>query len=89
MATIYAVVRIDVTGETSYFDFHVYSKQTSNLEVIKAYAKEIKHKYPYCRIFVMSREKANQLHHKFIQKFEEEEKRKILVRYQEELRRYC
>lgn len=89
MATIYAVVRIYVNGEEAEWnDVHVYSKQTSNLEVIKNYAKEIKQKYPNDRVFVMSREKAHKVHHQFMKRYNEMVSKGIERLYQKELKKY-
>ena len=69
---IYAVVRTSkVLDEEGHF--HVYTKQTSNKEVIVAYAKEIQGKYPGCKVMIMTRENAkkNQLaYHKWIKEQE-------------------
>ena len=56
---IYVVIRatkvLDEQGE-----FHIYSKQTSNKEKIVAYAKKIQARYPWAKVMVMTREKAEE-----------------------------
>lgn len=63
MATIYAVVRVQTNlKECDEFNpVHVYTKQTSNLEVMKAYKEEIEAKYPWAKVYLVSREKAQQM----------------------------
>ena len=54
--TIYAVVRIDKVLRQ--FGCNVYAKQSSNLDTMKAYHKEISDKYPHCEVVLVSRESA-------------------------------
>ena len=62
MATIYAVVRVqNDMREVSINPVHVYSKQTSNLEIMKAYKEEIEGKYPWAKVYLVSREKAAEM----------------------------
>lgn len=67
---IYAVVRLDNNKEFN--SCHIYSKQTSNLGVMKAYYKEIKTKYPHCKVALVTRERAKEI---------EKEYRKWLDKY--------
>ena len=57
--TIYAIVKIDKLFNE--FSCHVYSKQTSNLSVMKAYKKEIQNKYPQDQVVLVSRERAREI----------------------------
>ena len=71
--TIYAVIRYPKQinrFSVKAFDFIVYTKQTSNLDKMKAYLKEIKGKYPEgYYIYLVSREKAKELHQKWIDRY--------------------
>ena len=61
---IYAVVaKNKVMTEPQ--DMWVYSKQTSNKEVMIAYAREIQARYPHKRVVLMTREKAKDPQRKF------------------------
>lgn len=58
--SIYAVVKI----EKPFDDFHcihIYSKQTSNLDVIKAYREELANRHPEADVRIMTRESAEKL----------------------------
>ena len=76
--TIYVVVRypkrINVWDVKS-SDFHIYSKQSSNLEVMRAYFREIKikHSNEYF-VHLMSREKAEKMANKWHDKYCKQEK---------------
>ena len=58
--TIYAILKIS-KHPTNYFDCHVYAKQTSNKEKMIEYAKELKQRFPYCKIYLLPREKAKEV----------------------------
>ena len=85
MATIYALVRIENTDEPDFNSFHIYSKQTSNFEIMKAYAKEIKHKYPKDRVVLMSRENAKKSYDKYMKVFRRFQDLTIEIGYQKAL----
>ena len=57
-------------------DMWVYTKQSSNKEVMVAYAKEIQARYPHKKVVLMTREKAREQQKKFYawRKQQEEEK---------------
>ena len=61
---IYAVVRIYDNKEDETLDCLVYSKQSSNKDVMKEYAREIAKKYQSCKIYLVSREKARGMKNK-------------------------
>lgn len=71
--TIYAVVcypkRIN-RFNVHYFDFRLYTKQTSNLEKMKAYFEEIKDKHgDWCHVHLVTREKAKELQKKWYDRY--------------------
>ena len=74
--TIYAVVSL-ATPCTEWFDLRVYSKQTSNIEIMKAYREEIKRKHPSCRVYLVSRERAKEIQNEFRQHLRNIENRKL------------
>ena len=74
--TIYAVVTL-ATPCTEWFDLRVYSKQTSNLEIMKAYKEEIKRKHPSCRVHLVTRERAKEIQKEFRQHLRDVENRKL------------
>ena len=57
-------------------DFHIYSKSTSNREVMVAYVQELQARYPHKKVYLMTREKAKEQQKKFYawRKAQEEEK---------------
>ena len=58
-------------------DMHVYSKQSSNKEVMVAYAKELQARYPDRRVVLMTREKAKEQQKKFYLWRKEQERAKL------------
>ena len=70
---IYAVVAMNKVM-TEPQDMWVYSKQTSNKEVMIAYAREIQARYPHKRVVLMTREKAKEQQRKFCLWRKEQEK---------------
>ena len=73
---IYAVVAMNKVM-TEPQDMWVYSKQSSNKEVMIAYAKEIQARYPSKRVVLMTREKAAEQQKKFYLWRKEQEKAKL------------
>ncbi len=73
---IYAVVAMSKVM-TEPQDMWVYSKQTSNKEVMIAYAREIQARYPSKRVVLMTREKAKEQQLKFAQWRKAQEKAKM------------
>ena len=69
-----AVVTSKVMTESQ--DFRIYSKSTSNKEVMMEYARELQARYPYKKVYLMTREKAKEQQKKFYiwRKQQEEEK---------------
>ena len=69
-----AVVTSKVMTEPQ--DFRIYSKSTSNREVMVEYARELQTRYPYKKVYLMTREKAREQQKKFYawRKQQEEEK---------------
>lgn len=59
MSTIYAVVRLDKVPHKN--GCHVYTKTTSNVEKMQAYAREIAARYPTSKIMLLPRDKAQQM----------------------------
>ncbi len=57
-------------------DFRIYTKSTSNKEVMMEYARELQARYPYKKVYLMTREKAREQQKKFYawRKQQEEEK---------------
>ena len=74
--SIYAVVKIHKPFLDA-FDFHIYSKQTSNLEVINAYKAEQELRHPNDDVLIMTRETAYALRKIIIQKMKEREKKNL------------
>lgn len=73
---IYAVVAMSkVMLEPQ--DMWVYTKQSSNKEVMVAYAKEIQARYPHKKVVLMTREKAKEQQKKFAMWRKEQEKAKL------------
>ena len=72
---IYAVVAMSKVM-TEPQDMWVYTKQSSNKEVMIAYAREIQARYPHKKVYLMTREKAKEQQKKFYawRKAQEEEK---------------
>jgi len=85
MATIYALVRVENTNEPDFNSFHIYSKQTSNFEVMKAYAKEIKGKYPKDKVVLMTRENAKKSYDKYMKVFHKYQELMAEIGYQKAL----
>lgn len=73
---IYAVVVMNKVM-VELHDYHIYSKQTSNKEVIIAYAKELQARYPNKKVRVMTRERAKEIQHQFYQWRQDQEKAKL------------
>lgn len=83
--TIYAVVRIDNNEEWN--SCHVYSKQTSNLEIMKDYVKEIAKKFPTCKVYLTSRENAKKIHKQFSEWYKKQEQLRWEIAFQNALRK--
>lgn len=75
---IYVVVAMSKVMRES-TDMWVYSKHSSNKEVMIAYAKEIQAKYPTKRVVLMTREKAKEQQRAFYL-WRQEQERLILER---------
>ena len=73
---IYVVVAMNKVM-TEPQDLYVYSKQTSNKEVMIAYAKEIQARYPHKRVVLMTREKAKEQQRKFYEWRKDQERAKM------------
>lgn len=73
---IYAVVAMSKVM-TEPQDMWVYSKQTSNKEVMIAYAREIQARYPSKKVVLMTREKAKEQQRKFHQWRKDQEQAKL------------
>lgn len=73
ISPIYAVVAMNKVM-TEPQDMRVYSKQSSNKEVMIAYAREIQARYPHKRVVLMTREKAKEQQRKFYLWRKEQEK---------------
>ena len=73
---IYAVVKTSKVLDEDGF-FHIYTKQTSNKEIITAYAKEIQGKYPGCKVMIMTRENAKKNQRAYHQWIKDREHAKI------------
>ena len=58
-------------------NFHIYSKQSSNKEVMIAYAKELQAKHPHKKVLLMTREKAKEQQKKFYYWRKEQEQAKL------------
>lgn len=74
--TIYAVVRCNPKMLEAW-DMNIYSKQSSNKEKMEAYAREIKARYPHCKVYLMPREKALEEQRKFYQWRKDQERAKM------------
>lgn len=61
--TIYAVVRYPAKWTGNYFHFNLYTKQTSNLEIMNEYHKDIQSKFPepHWRVVLVPRETAKKM----------------------------
>ena len=70
---IYAVVAMSKIM-TEPQDMWVYTKQSSNKEVMIAYAREIQARYPHKRVVLMTREKAKEQQRKFYEWRKDQEK---------------
>ena len=67
---IYAVVIYpkQITEYTESFEFRIYTKQTSNTEIMKAYYEEQKARHgKHCRVHLVTRETAKKMHDKWHQ----------------------
>ena len=73
---IYAVVAMNKIMVESH-DMRIYTKQSSNKEVMIAYAREIQVRYPSMRVMLMTREKANEQQRKFYQWRKDQERAKL------------
>ena len=73
---IYAVVAMNKVM-TEPQDMWVYSKQSSNKDVMVAYAKKIQARYPSKRVVLMTREKAQEQQKKFYLWRKEQERAKL------------
>lgn len=65
--TIYVVVKVDANIDHPHF--HIYSKRTSNREVMLEYKKEIMKKFPEYQVGLLSREKAKSEEKRFYEWF--------------------
>jgi hypothetical protein len=74
--TIYVVMRSKRYPKET-FDIHTYSRQTSNLEVMKKYRDEIQGKYPNWLVAVLPREQAKEIERKFHQHRKDIERKKL------------
>ena len=72
MATIYAVVTL--TKPINQFSCHVYSKQTSNIDIMQAYKEEIERKRPNSQVLLTSRENAKKIESDYYKWFKEWER---------------
>ena len=73
---IYVVVRTE-KKMTEPRDFYIYTKSSSNKEVMIAYAKEIQAKHPTRKVYLMTREKAKEQRQKFYQWYKANEAEKM------------
>ena len=64
---IYAVVRYPKQIKRSYvgYEFHIYSKQSSNKQKMMEYYHEIKNRYPSMRVHLVTRETAGNMNKKW------------------------
>lgn len=58
-------------------DFHIYSKNSPNREIMIAYAKEIQAKYPHKRVYIMTYGKAREQQIKFYDWRKEQERQRL------------
>ena len=79
--TIYAVVRCNPKMMEAW-DMNIYSKQSSNKEKMEAYAREIKARYPHCKVYLMPREKALAEQRKFYQWRKDQERAKMQKQFE-------
>lgn len=80
--TIYVVARLYSRPYPEQFDFHIYSKQSSNREKIREYRDEIRAKFPDCQVVLTTREKAEVMKREWWNKVMEKEKRTLERYYQ-------